>query len=365
MREQFEVTRSIGNASALQAFDADWDAMAGADPDATIFQTGCWYRAWVDAVAAAEAQLPIVLRWRKQGRLVLGLALQLGRDGHGRRVLSALGSPWADYDEAVGGVADPAVLAAVADETGRLAAEFDATLRFSDVRTAGTLAQILSRLPVVQRPSTPTVAIDLSDRECLARLADNREYRIKRRRLDRLGALQLRHHRDAGAIGERLSDFIALHLAQWRHRADAVAPFDSATVRDGFRAIARSTAQCGHMLLTELTLGRTLLAGYFGFVYRNSYYAYRTAYDRAWFRYSPGHLMLRGMLEDFARAGITRFDLMRGAYGYKTVYASQITLNTAFETCAAVELGPAWPRAPQALLGPVVRVPHPERGAER
>lgn len=327
-----EVASSVGVTAALQVLDGEWDALADADPGATVFQTGCWCRGWVEAVAAVERQIPVILRWRRAGTLVGGVALQIGPDADGEHVLTALGSPWADYNDVIGNFAELGLLHSAHAEIAAIAAQFRVRARFREVRPAGTLAQILTQLPTRRRPSTPTVAIDLRDGERLARLLRQREYRLKRRRLDRLGDLQLQHYSSPGDVAQWLPRFIALHLAQWHGRADAVAPFDDAVVRDGFRAIASSTAKRGLMRLTVLQLGPTLLAGYFGFVWKNCYYAYRTAYDRSWFRYSPGHLMLRGMLADFAGAGIERFDLMRGAYNYKAEYASHVEANCLFET---------------------------------
>jgi CelD/BcsL family acetyltransferase involved in cellulose biosynthesis len=332
--------RDIGVDAALAAFDERWEWLAEADPGTTVFQTGHWCRAWIKAVATADRQEPVILRWFQGDRLVLGVALQIGPDRCGGRTVSPLGSPWIDYQETVGSAPDE-LLPAAAREIRQLASQFKASLRFSDVRADGTLERILSQLSAVYEPSTPVISIDLRNTEHLARLLHSQEYRMKRRRLMRLGPLVLRHHRDPSAIKQAFPRFVTLHRAQWRGRADAVAPFDDLVVQDGFWEIALSTATGRIMLLTELVLGSTLLASYFGFVYRKRYYAYRTAFDQAWFRYSPGHVMLKGMLENFVSEGIEHFDLMRGGYAYKAGYGSDFGRNQKFEVSYALDGGRA------------------------
>jgi CelD/BcsL family acetyltransferase involved in cellulose biosynthesis len=134
----------------------------------------------------------------------------------------------------------------------------------------------------------------------------------------------------------RYGAFTEMHRQQWADDPEVVAPFDDQTVDFGFRAFVEQIAPLGGMVLSELTLDGTPLAMYFGFLRDRRFYAYRTCYRRDYFPYSPGHILLKSMIRDFRGRGLDTFDLMRGGYAYKHLYASTITNNVAYDVGSAL-----------------------------
>lgn len=298
-----------------------WDAACTATASATVFQTPAWLECWSRHVAPFEGQAPILLRWPKTGHMRIGLALQVG-DIAGRRTITPLSWPWADYHEAVAHDTKEADLDAVAAMLRELAETERADLMLPDIRAGGILDRICRRLSGEVAAETPVSIIDLTVSENVTAQAGRREYTTKRRRLERRGALRLLQHRRPDTLRPALDRFMALHVRQWSGRDDAVAPFTDPVIRAGFIALTEEPGSMGLIDITELYSGDALVAAYFGFVFRDTYFAYRTAFDRDAFRLSPGHLMLQELLAACAAQGLRRFDFMRGGYAYKKDYAT-------------------------------------------
>lgn len=309
---------------AVAMFDAEWDALAAANPKATSFQTAWWYRTWARVVAPSESCTPVVLTaQRGSTRVACAFAICSGETGD---VVRPLGWPWSDYHDAVGPGCDEAVslvAAMLRRLSGELAVELD------DVRPDGLLARAASRLGIVAQPSSQTVSIDLRDAPHLRRITGRREHATKRRRLERMGPLRCAHLREPEAVARWLPRFIEMHREQWRGRTDAVAPFDGGVVDEAFREVGDEGARHGGVVLTVLTIADDPIAMYYGFAYRSWYGGYRTTFRRSASRHSPGHLMLHGMIHTLRSLGFKELDLMRGGYAYKMEYASIVSHNLA------------------------------------
>jgi CelD/BcsL family acetyltransferase involved in cellulose biosynthesis len=323
---------------ALTALDDDWDRVWLQSPDATIFQHREWLTSWNRTAGVVEAQCPIVLKVWREGRLVLGMAMQIG-ELSGERCISGQSTPWADYHDAVGIEPGAEDLNAAASAILALSRTHSAPLRFTDIRRGGHLEAILARSSGTFTTSSQVSQVALSDSAHLKALQDRGEFRLKRRRLARLGQIEIIHHCDPRAVSEAFPRFMDLHLRQWSDRPDAVAPFTAPGVAEAFTALAANLA-AGFVRITELRLSGQMIASYFGFVVGETYLAYRTAFDRLMFRYSPGHLMLMQMFEDLRGQGIRVFDFMRGAYGYKKEYSTTENTNIDWR-CAPMGPAPA------------------------
>lgn len=327
MKNDLEIL--IDNAAA-HSFDDQWEAAARHSTETTIFQSAAWYRAWSTGVAPAERATPLVIRIWCNGALRAGLALQI-RD----RLLAPLGTPWSDYHEAILSDGDPQALGELAATLRKVLRERRLRFRGEDIRVGGTFERVVRRLGGKAFPSSQVVAIDLTNSAHVEQLLDGNEHKVKRRRLERLGMLRCEHWTRPEDVFRRLEDLIEMHRQQWSENPAVVAPFD-ANVERGFRALVDQIAPTGELVLSELTLNGIPLAMYFGFLRDKRFYAYRTCYRREYFAYSPGHILLKTMIRDFHSRGVHAFDLMRGGYAYKQLYASMIASNVAYELDSAL-----------------------------
>lgn len=292
----------------------------------TPFQTPGWCRAWIIHAARSEAATPILLEagLPDGGRVRVGLqAHHLGAE----QVLRPLSWPWADYHEAceLPGRGHPDAARVLAEALDDLQRAERARLDLPDLVDGGLLHGAAVQLGARVRPSSTVVSVDLADTEHVRTIASRKETARKARRLARLGRLSLVHHRDPADVAARLPVFFAMHAAQWQDRADVVAPFDGGVVDRTFAGVA-AQPDAG-VIVTELRLDSSPLAMYFGFLHGRRYWAYRTAFDRQYWRLSPGHQLVVRMIVDFARSSVRTFDLMRGGYDYKMAYASKVSAN--------------------------------------
>lgn len=313
----------LWGAEAGRAFTLDWDAVAGVCPTATVFQSAGWYSAWIETVAEPEGATPVVVMVRRD-TLRAAMALQLVKRERGA-VLQALTTPWADYQDAI--AVDREAPALLVRAVVEVAYSCGASLVLDDLVCGGIMETALAEVGITSTESSPVAAIDLTDVAFLAHLSEGHEHQVKLRRLARLGPLTLRQHQESSDILMLLPAFIEMHRRQWSPHANVVAGFDGGVVDRAFEAMVRHLAPRGSVVLTELRLGNVSLAMYFGFRWGRVYGGYRTTFNQSYKRLSPGHLMLRRMISDFADSDVATLDLMRGAYAYKESYANLRTRN--------------------------------------
>jgi CelD/BcsL family acetyltransferase involved in cellulose biosynthesis len=299
----------------------EWDSLARISR-ASIFQTSAWYQAWCETVAASEHVEPLVINIHRNDKLCAGLALQIRKTDNGER-MEMLSTPWADYHHAIVNPRDDEAIHALRGVLTDLISKSSMALAFDELCVGSPLVRILIDIGLVCREGRAIEAIDLTDQDHVRSILERREYRMKERRIARLGLVSCAHHSDQQSILARLPVFIAMHRAQWKDRPDAIASFDGSVIDEAFRGFVRYLAPQNSIILTEFGVGQQCAAIYFGFRFEDWYGGYRTTFAQSLFKLSPGHLMLRRMIADFQIQGIKVFDLMRGDYAYKREYTNR------------------------------------------
>jgi len=78
----------------------------------------------------------------------------------------------------------------------------------------------------------------------------------------------------------------------------------------------------GHLVCSTLRAGGTLVSLWLGFIHEGNWSGWIFAYDPAFHRYSVGHCLVMGMLEESFARGHREFDFSEGAEDYKLMYAT-------------------------------------------
>ncbi len=321
---------AIHGHDVVRLLDERWDELAHASPKATVFQTAAWFASWIETVAEREQARPLVLVHRVDGRLRGLLPLQRVTRADQASIRS-LSYPWADYHEALGDPLDGGLIESLA---AGLRAQVTATqmpLVLRDVVAGGLWERVARSAGATCAEGSEIAAIDLEDEPTLRRILQGREHRLKHRRMARLGRIECRHFDRPEDIRARFDTFVEMHRRQWLNRPDAIAPFTDAHVERAYAAMVDRMAPGGRLLLSQLTVGARLVAVYFGFRFKDTYYGYRTAYDVDLYRLSPGHLLLQQMIQDFRAAGLRKLDLTRGGHPYKAEYSGGFERNVSIE----------------------------------
>ncbi len=312
-----------------EVFNSEWKALVRVNPTSTVFQTGPWYQAWIESVSKKERTEPVIIKVTGSQVLRAALGLQIRRKADGSRCIQPLSSPWADYHEAIAHPKDVKAIDALSHAVAQSIRELGFPLECTEVITGGILETVLNRLNAVKISVSQTGQIDLTDRKHVEKILNRREYKLKMRRLLRFGHIRCRYHFEEKAILACLPAFITMHRKQWKGRLNTVAPFDGGVVDCAFETMVKYLAPQGYLGMVELLLDNQSIAMYFGFLFRRCYFAYRTTYDLELSKYSPGHIMLVKMVEDFLDRGLRYIDLMRGNYDYKKQYINKFKKSLA------------------------------------
>jgi len=293
----------------------------------TPFQTYQWAAAWWELVGRLrpDHELHLVQVRRADGPVCALAPLMVRGPGADRELVLAT-DPFADYLDVLvdDRLADPADVVRLLGQHVReglgshwARAVLDEIPPWSPVRAMDAAA-----LGFASKEGSTCPRISLAPAP-----SGRAEYAVKRRRLDRLGRLECRLHVDGPAIAALMSSFMAMHLRQWVGRPDRGLTFDDAEMIAFYQGMATRLGAAGLLVLAELALDSRPIALYLGFRFRSTFWGYRTTYDVAYSRYSPGHvlhLMLFTVLRD---AGFEMFDMMRGDYAYKSDYATATVVN--------------------------------------
>jgi CelD/BcsL family acetyltransferase involved in cellulose biosynthesis len=94
-------------------------------------------------------------------------------------------------------------------------------------------------------------------------------------------------------------------------------------VADFYRAVVSTKwlGKIGH--LSALLIDNTVISAHIGYVGRGSFYYILPAYDVAYARYRPGHLLLRELIDRSAQQGNETFDFGVGDESYKQTWANR------------------------------------------
>jgi CelD/BcsL family acetyltransferase involved in cellulose biosynthesis len=304
----------------------EWEALWRRDPRATPFQSPAWLFAWWRFFATPE---PLVLTVRDGGELVGVLPLYLLSEP-GCRKLLPIGVGLSDYVDAL---LDPEAFAAaelLMAAIAEMAAWDECWL--PDLAPEGVLARatvpaslaaaVLAAepCPVLALPRDPAGLRDLVPRKTL------RDLRQARMRSAAAGGVVIETVAE-GRLDAAMDDLFLLHEQRWRARGERGVCSDP-RVQGFHRAAAGALLEAGMLRLYRLWIGDAVLAVYYGFVAKGWACAYLAAFDPSRPRFSPGAQIIAHAVERAAFEGVSGFDFLRGAEGYKYAWGAVARAKT-------------------------------------
>lgn len=307
---------------ALERLRPEWEALWGAVPDATPFQSPAWLIPWWRHVGDGEL-FTLALRERRK---LIGLFpfYRYTRPESGERLLFPLGIATTDYLDALVRLGQEAeVLAAVAHHL---------TLRSGC--GAWEWPQLRPGSPLFALPAPPGWMEETAPADpcpCLplpntvAGLRDHvsgktlRDLRTVRRRAEEAGSL--RWETEADGIEEPFEALVRLHSARWTTRGEEgvlASPAVQAAHRDALPALHRT----GLLRFHALRLDGEIVAVLYGLADPpgrggRRIYFYLSGFDPALERLSPGMLLVGRAVEAAIAEGFAVADFLRGRERYK------------------------------------------------
>jgi CelD/BcsL family acetyltransferase involved in cellulose biosynthesis len=329
-------TRLITDLSQLEA--REWEALADACPDATVFQRPAWIRSWWSAFASPAMSVHAFAVFAR-GRLT-GLAPLYRASGGamatGTAELHFLGEGPSDYNQFLTWDGEPEILEALM-EAVTAARVRGVAVALRDVPQFSPLALYLNarlaRAPAGLRrlETTPCPRIRLTGnatgvKAILRKESLRRHYKA----LSALGPVTARHHRDPETIRALLPEMYRQHIDRW---SDTPYPslFLSPAARTFYELLAGSLGAEGNVILTEVRAGAQLAAVHFGLRSRGDFIWYKPTFASALKRQGPGEVLLRILIEYAQSEGYETFDFTRGEESFKSRFATSIEYNASYE----------------------------------
>jgi CelD/BcsL family acetyltransferase involved in cellulose biosynthesis len=170
------------------------------------------------------------------------------------------------------------------------------------------------------------------------------------RRLSSIGKIEFVCAQSAEELDAALQVATRLHALRWKRAPDA-SQFATENSQKFHRDFLRRIGETGIARIVLLKLDGRAIAFDFFFVVDSVMYAYRTAYDPHFARYSPGLLVVFEAAAIASRAGATEIWWGRGCETYKTQFANHF--RPVYEVrCSTSSRGRLWSLGRQ-LRGPV------------
>jgi hypothetical protein len=143
------------------------------------------------------------------------------------------------------------------------------------------------------------------------------------KKLSKLGALRLRHLEDPDEIERHLPGFFRMHVAR-RALAGDRSLFCREEDRAFYKAMVRELDPRGALRFAVLELDGKPIAYHVGFESAGKFLWYKPAFDVTYWDYSPGEVLLKGLLEYVAERDLEEFDFTSGEEAFKSRFANRV-----------------------------------------
>lgn len=310
---QFCGCELVTDFSRLETFSADWERLWQADPDAEIFQSFTWVRAWWRCYRDRAVLRSCVVF---EGERVIGIVPLAKQDDQ----LFFLGGMQSDYGD-------------ILCEEGRteevLEAAIEMLLQVRDwkecllrnLKVGGRISEQLGRLPRGLRrklhtaPGEDCHAILLGDSgDSLALVLGKDHTKRRLNKLRKAGALTFRHIESKEEAQVQLRDF--LHH-QIRRRTLAGKTSIAPEFSEFLRSLINEFDLTKELRFGVLELNGRSLAWHLSFHTKGKLLFYQQTFDVDAWDYSPGEVLIHELLH-YAQENVTReVDFARGSEPFK------------------------------------------------
>jgi CelD/BcsL family acetyltransferase involved in cellulose biosynthesis len=148
-------------------------------------------------------------------------------------------------------------------------------------------------------------------------------HKHRRRQLATLGKIEVALARTLPELEAPLEEAFRIHALRWRGRPDG-SGFVTPTGKRFNRAAARALAKIDATRILTLSVDGRAIAFVWYIALERRMYLYRTAFDPAFSRCSPGLLNTLNVLELASEEGLTRVEFLGGAERYKLEFADRL-----------------------------------------
>ena len=142
------------------------------------------------------------------------------------------------------------------------------------------------------------------------------DIRRQKKRLNKLGKLELKIYADEKEILNDIEDFFNMHTDKWKSDGYP-AMFLNLDNQIFYKEIVRSIGVKGGVHFSKLMIDDIPISYHFGFVHNNRFYWYKPAFKKEYKNYSPGKIHISMLMEVLAQQNLRIFDFLIGDEAYK------------------------------------------------
>lgn len=326
VRDEPQEIALVSSLADLRALEPAWRGLEAATDAPAFFQSFAWcgHLAEVRSTESPDAYRPLVAVARRRGEVVALWPLSLQRS-LGSWIVRNLDDPFGQF---------AGVLARDASEAEALVASALAEIARQRLSGSAFIERILVGSPLHRAmlrhrprlaPGDAAVALDLApfaSFEDLKRSRNRKSMKNLRNATNRLnaaGACTRHVHRE----GRELDRLIARASQRRREWLDARGMSSPAFRLAEHAQVLHGGADWGldaERIGFELNLDGQPIADQWGFLHRDRYYAYMSAFDPAFEHLSPGKLQLAQVVEEAMTLGIGGIEMLTPASDYKLVW---------------------------------------------
>lgn len=151
--------------------------------------------------------------------------------------------------------------------------------------------------------------------------------RRRLRKLSSRGSVTLRRiDRADPVVLQRIYD---VEASGWKGREGSAITSNGDT-RQFYDEIAREAERYGYLSLYLLELDGRPVAGHFGLAHRGRYFLPKPTYDESYREYSPGQLLIQGILADCVERGHHEFDFLGHLADWKADWTSSVRIHNSW-----------------------------------
>ncbi len=312
----------------------EWDALADRCAPAPFVRPG-WITAWSHAFGAGSLEL---LCAREAGRLVGVLPV--------RRRPRAVDSPTnfhtpefgllADHDDARRVLAD----SVFAFRPRRVAIGFLAADRADAATLEKTARAHGYRVEVRSAMRSPYVVIDSDWTTYERRLSRNLigDLRRCRRRLEERGGLTITISDGRDGLEELLEQLFLVDAHSWQAAA-RTAIVSHKNTQQFYENVCRWAASRGSLRVSLLRVADRTVAMELGLEEAGVHFAMKSSYDQSYRRFSPGKILLHGVIESAFTGRLKRVELLGAEDRYRRLWASHTRERLNLQAYASSPVG--------------------------
>jgi CelD/BcsL family acetyltransferase involved in cellulose biosynthesis len=312
----------VSSESAFAELGPVWDDLVRAMPRPSPFLLHSWLVEWYRHYGRGS-ELAVHAAFR-DGALVAALPL-VRTPWRGLRVSRFLGGQQSSLADLLLEPAEPEATGAALIAEARHAHDFAELFGLGAESRIARIADA-NELHLFKRADGPV--LDLTDDwEALynAKVSAKRRsnYRRRLRQLEGRGKVEFGSARTPTELEAVLPDAFRLHTLRWAGLPDG-SGFATASGVEFHRAALAALADQGFVRVSTMTFEGRLVAFALAFALAGRLYAYRTAFDPSFGRYSPGLLTVHSLLASACREGLQRVEFLGAADTFKLELADRL-----------------------------------------